>query len=338
MVTEGREPLISLIAPAYNEEAVLPEFVRRVHVVMTQAGLRYEIVFVNDGSTDATLSVMRQLKLAHPNITVVNLTRNFGKEAALTAGIAHGAGDAQVILDTDLQHPPELIPEMVDRWREGFDVVYGQRARREGESWLKKATARAFYRVAENLGPVPLPRDVGDFRLISRRVAQSILQLGERHRFMKGLFAWVGYPQCAVIYQQEARFAGTTKWNYWKLWKFAIEGLTSFTIAPLTAATYLGLFVALLAMTYGAYIIYRTIMFGEAVRGYPTLMVTILFLGGTQLFVVGVIGEYLGRVFNETKGRPLYLVESTAWSTSVDIDAARPLNGETRVGGQFATA
>jgi glycosyltransferase involved in cell wall biosynthesis len=314
--SQKKSNLISIVAPAYNEEEGLEEFVRRIDTVITGSGFTYEIVFVNDGSTDRTLHVMQMLQAANAEITVVNLSRNFGKEIAMTAGIAHAVGDAIVIIDTDLQDPPEVIPELVEGWRSGYDVVYGQRSERAGESWLKKATARWFYALVKHLGPVPIPVNTGDFRLISHRAAQALLQIPERHRFMKGLYAWVGFPQKAVIYKRDARFAGRTKWNYWKLWNLAIEGITSFTIIPLKLATYLGFAIALFAFCYGLIIVGRTIFFGEAVRGFPTIMAVMLLLGGVQLIVLGLIGEYLGRIFNETKQRPLYVLESVSWSNA----------------------
>jgi glycosyltransferase involved in cell wall biosynthesis len=314
--------LISIVAPAYNEEDGLAEFVRRIDAVMTGSALLYEIVFVNDGSTDQTLSVMHSLRAANANITVVNLSRNFGKEIAMTAGIAHAVGGALVIIDTDLQDPPEVIPELVTTWRSGYDVAYGQRLKRAGETWLKKATARWFYWLVRHIGPVPIPENTGDFRLISRRAAQALLQIPERHRFMKGLYAWVGFPQRAVPYNRHPRFAGNTKWNYWKLWNLAIEGITSFTIVPLKLATYLGFIMAAFAFGYGLFIVGKAIFFGEEVRGFPTMMALMLLLGGVQLIVLGLIGEYLGRIFNETKQRPLYLLESVSWS-----DAAERMSG-----------
>ena len=229
----GATGLISIVAPAYNEEGGLTQFVRRVDETMSGSGLAYEIVFVNDGSTDKTLSVMQSLRAINLNITIVNLSRNFGKETAMTAGIAHALGDAIVIIDTDLQDPPEVIPEMIETWRAGYDVVYAQRTERAGETWMKKATAKWFYWSVKRMGPVPIPENAGDFRLISRRAAQALLRIPERHRFMKGLYAWIGFPQKAITYERQARFAGQSKWNYWQLWNLAIEGITSFTIVPL---------------------------------------------------------------------------------------------------------
>jgi len=304
-------PALSVVVPAYNEEVVLPEFQRRLTAVMDGLGLSWEVVYVNDGSRDATFAVMLSLRERDPRISVVNLSRNFGKEIALTAGLDHARGtEAVVIIDADLQDPPEVIPDLIRTWRDGFDVVYAQRRAREGETWLKRATAAAFYRVMERLGgQVTMPRDTGDFRLLSRRATDALLQLREHHRFMKGLFAWIGFPAKAVLYDRAPRAAGTTKWNYWKLWNLSLEGITSFTVAPLKVATYLGLICAVGALGYGTFIVLRTLLFGNPVPGYPSLIAVVLFLGGVQLVTLGIIGEYLGRVFNETKGRPLYLVE-----------------------------
>lgn len=302
-------PSISVVVPAYNEQEVLTSFYNRTSAVLRDIGSNYEIVFVNDGSTDGTLKAMYQLAEADKNIQVIDLSRNFGKEIALTAGLDHAKGEVIVIIDADLQDPPELITQFIKGWQDGFDVVYAVRTVREGESWVKKATASYFYRIIQNISNIKIPRDTGDFRLISRRSLDALKQLREHHRFMKGLFAWVGFDAKPIFYKRDARLAGTTKWNYWKLWNFAIEGITSFSIAPLKIATYLGLLVAVFSFVYAGAIIYKTLMFGESVQGYPSLMVVILFLGGIQLVCIGVIGEYLGRIFNEVKKRPLYLVK-----------------------------
>ena len=301
--------LISIVVPAYNEQEVLRAFQERLSPVLARLGEPVEVIYVNDGSSDGTLEVLRSLKESDARVAILDLSRNFGKEVALTAGIDHASGDAVIVIDADLQDPPELIPEFLQRWREGYDVVYAQRTEREGESALKKATAYVFYRLIQRASRVKIPEDAGDFRLLSRRAVDSLKQLREQHRFMKGLFAWIGYPQKAVSFQRESRAAGQTKWNYWRLWNFALEGITSFTTAPLKFATYIGLLTAFAAFAYGVWIIYKTLAFGEPVRGYPSLMVVILFLGGVQLFTIGIIGEYLGRMFNETKRRPLYIVK-----------------------------
>lgn len=307
----GPRPAISVVVPAYNEEQVLPAFHARLVPVMDGIGLPWEVVYVNDGSRDGTLGLMMGLRASDPRVAVVNLSRNFGKEIALTAGLDHAAGsEAVVVIDVDLQDPPEVIPELVAAWRRGFDIAYAQRRAREGETWLKKATAAAFYRVMQYVGGrVQLPPDTGDFRLMSRRALDALLQLREQHRFMKGLFAWVGFPATAVLYDRAPRAAGETKWNYWRLWNLSLEGITAFTVGPLKVATYVGLATALLAVAYGVQLIIRTLIWGNPVAGYPSLMAVVLFLGGVQLMTLGIIGEYLGRVFNETKGRPLYIVE-----------------------------
>jgi glycosyltransferase involved in cell wall biosynthesis len=304
-------PAISVVIPCYNEQEVLPEFHARITAAMEGIGLPFELVYVNDGSRDGTLALMLQAQAADPRVAVVNLSRNFGKEIALTAGLDHAAcSDAVVVIDADLQDPPEVIPALVAAWRQGFDVAYAQRSVRHGESWLKRVTAAGFYRVMQRLGGrVQLPQDTGDFRLMSRRSLDALLQLREQHRFMKGLFAWVGFPSVAVPYDRAPRAAGTTKWNWWKLWNLSLEGITSFTVGPLKIASYLGLCIAFISAVYIVQLLLRTLLFGNPVAGYPSLMAAVLFLGGVQMMMLGIIGEYLGRVFNETKGRPLYIVE-----------------------------
>jgi len=300
---------LSVVVPAYNEMEVLPEFHRRLTAVMQALKMPYEIVYVNDGSTDATLSLMQEFAARDSQVTLIDLSRNFGKEIALTAGLDHARGDAIVVIDADLQDPPELIPEFVKGWQEGFDVVYASRSAREGETWLKIITARMFYRVVAAVTRIRIPANTGDFRLLSRRAVDSLTRLREQHRFMKGLFAWIGYPQKAITYRRDARFAGETKWNYWRLWNLALEGITSFTIAPLKLATYVGLITSLFAFGYGIVMIIKTLIYGNPVPGYPSLMTVILFLGGVQLLAIGILGEYLGRMFDEVKGRPLYLLK-----------------------------
>lgn len=304
-------PALSVIVPAYQEQEVLPQFHARLAAALEGISLAWEVVYVNDGSKDGTLAVMLGLQAGDPRVSVLNLSRNFGKEIALTAGLDHARGtEAVVVIDADLQDPPEVIPDLIAAWRQGFDIAYAQRNTRAGETWLKKATAAAFYRVMQRIsGKVHLPPDTGDFRLMSRRALDALLKLREQHRFMKGLFAWIGFPSIAVRYDRAPRAAGTTKWNYWKLWNFSLEGITSFTVAPLKIATYIGLITAIGALIYLAQLIFRTIFFGNPVAGYPSLLAVTLFLGGVQMMMLGIIGEYLGRIFNETKGRPLYLVE-----------------------------
>jgi len=306
---QGRPFLLSVVAPVYNEQEVLPEFHRRLSDVLKGMQVNAEILYVNDGSTDNTMNILLQLHESDPSVAVLDFSRNFGKEIAMTAGLDHAAGDAVVVIDSDLQDPPELIPEMLREWQKGCDVVYMKRASRHGESWLKKLTARLFYRVIGEISRVGIPENVGDFRLLSRRAVDALKRFPERSRFMKGLFAWIGYSQKELLYHRDARYAGQTKWNYWALWNFALEGITSFSITPLKVASYVGLLTALWAFTYGAFVITKTVLMGEVVRGYPTLIVVILFLGGIQLMAIGIIGEYLGRLFMEVKQRPLYLLQ-----------------------------
>lgn len=304
-------PLISIVVPAYNEADGIAEFNRRLSDVRAKLWERSEVIYVNDGSRDDTFAILRLLRERDPTISIVNLSRNFGKEIALTAGLDHSHGDAVIVIDADLQDPPELIPVLIKRWREDeADVVFARRSSRAGESWFKKVTAYGFYRVINAISRQRVPVDTGDFRLLSRRAVDAVTMLRERHRFMKGLFAWIGYRQVAVPYERDSRLAGSTKWNYWRLWNFSLEGITSFSIAPLKVATYIGLFTAIIAVVYGTFIIGRTILFGNPVPGYPSLLVIMLFLGGVQLVSLGIIGEYVGRIFNETKQRPLYLVDA----------------------------
>jgi polyisoprenyl-phosphate glycosyltransferase len=310
-------PSLSVVVPAYNEEAVLPEFHRRLAAVLDAlaADLDAEIVYVNDGSSDATMRLLVGIHDGDARVAVVDLSRNFGKEIAMSAGLDHARGDAVVVIDADLQDPPELIPDMVKAWQSGSDVVLMRRATRANESWLKKATARAFYRSIGRIGEIEIPADVGDFRLLSRRAVAALLRFPERTRFMKGLYAWIGFPSAEIVYHRDGRFAGETKWNYWRLWNFALEGITSFSVVPLKVASYIGFATALVAFGYGVFVIGKTLLYGDPVRGYPTLVVLVLFGGGLQLMALGIIGEYLARMFIEVKGRPLYLVQRSLPST-----------------------
>ncbi len=298
-----------VIVPAYNEGGGLRDFHTRLSKVLDEMDLRSGVLYVDDGSNDDTWAVISTLHELDPRVSGLRLSRNFGKELALTAGIDNVDAQAVVVIDADLQDPPELIPKLVQWWREGYDVVYATRANRAGETRLKKWTSAAFYRVMRHLSSTPVPRDTGDFRLLNRRVVEAMKGLRERQRFMKGLFAWVGYRQKAVIYDRDRRHAGKSKFNYWRLWNFALEGITSFSTAPLKIATYVGTLTSLLAFCFGLYVLIKALVYGDPVRGYPTLMLVILFLGGVQLMALGMIGEYLGRMYMEVKQRPLYLVE-----------------------------
>lgn len=302
--------LISVVVPAYNEQEVLPEFHQRIGAVLSSLPFDSEVLYVNDGSTDATLQVLESLREGDDRVAIVDLSRNFGKEIALTAGLNKAEGDAVIVIDADLQDPPEIIPSLLAEWQRGYDVVYAQRMLRSGESFVKKSTARLFYRLMQRVGRVKIPEDTGDFRLLSRRAVEALNTLNEQHRFMKGLFTWIGYRQKAVLYKRDARGAGQTKWNYWGLVNLAVEGITSFTTAPLRLATFVGIMTAISAFSYGTYMIVRTLFFGSPVPGYPSLIVIVLFLGGIQLMAIGVVGEYVGRIFNETKRRPLYFMNA----------------------------
>lgn len=300
---------LAVVVPAYNEADGLAEFHQRLGAVLDGLALDCRVIYVDDGSRDSTWAAIAALGAADSRVTGLKLSRNFGKELALTAGLDAADADAVVVIDADLQDPPELIPELVERWQQGFDVVYATRLAREGETWLKRLTAAGFYRVMGRLSHTSIPRDTGDFRLLSRRALDAVLRLRERHRFMKGLFAWVGYRQCSVPYQRDPRHAGSSKFNYWRLWNFALEGITSFSTAPLRVATYAGALVASVAFIAGVWIVVKTLLWGNPVAGYPSLMVTVLFIGGVQLTALGIIGEYLGRLYDESKHRPLYLIE-----------------------------
>ena len=317
--------LLSIVVPIFNEEDTLDIFIETVKKHLTYNSIRYEIIFVNDGSQDGTLRTALALQAKQPLIRVVNLSRNFGKEAAMSAGLEYAKGDAVIVMDVDLQEPPELIPEMIEKWREGYDVVYGKRISRQSDSPFKRLTAGLFYKGFNKIADFKIPADVGDFRLMDRAVVNALNALPERVRFMKGLFAWVGFKTYALEFERQERQAGTTKFNYWKLWNFAIDGFTSFSTIPLRIWTYFGLLIAGLAFLYGSFIILKTLLFGVDVPGYASLTTFVLFLGGVQLIGLGVLGEYLGRVYVEVKQRPLYLtakVYEGAQSACSDEDKA----------------
>ena len=316
---------LTLVIAAYNEAQALPALQPRIALAMDMAereGLQARVLYIDDGSRDDTWRVLRELAARDPRIALLRLSRNFGKEAALTAGLDRIERGAALILDADGQDPPELLPQFIEKWREGFDDVHGTRMEREGEGWLKRATAHGFYRVIGALSKTPIPRDTGDFRLLSPRALAALRQLRERHRFMKGLFGWVGFNQVAIPYHREARVAGHSKFGFWKLWNFALEGITSFSTAPLRAATYLGVATAFVAFLYGTWIIAKALLWGDPVAGWPTMMSVILFLGGTQLVALGMIGEYLGRLYEESKQRPLYLIDHWQPAAGVSLQAS----------------
>ena len=311
-VTTVSKDKLSIVCPMRNEEQSIDPFLARlVPVLEAIPGLEYELVCVNDGSTDRTLPRLLEAQALNPAIRVVDLSRNFGKEAALTAGIDAARGDAVVPIDVDLQDPPEVIPKLVERWREGFEVVLARRADRSSDSWLKRFSAGMFYRLHNRIADESIPEDVGDFRLLARPVVEALRLLPERRRFMKGLFAWVGFRTTAVEYVREPRHAGDSKFNGWRLWNLALEGVTSFSTLPLRIWTYLGLVISAGSLSYAAYILVRTLVQGVDVPGYASLLVSILFLGGVQLIGMGVLGEYVGRLYQEAKQRPIYIVRAT---------------------------
>jgi len=313
--------LLTVVVAAFNEAQALPLLHPRVRAALDgMPDVDGRVLYVDDGSHDATWTVLQQIAANDPGVGLLRLSRNFGKEAALTAGLDHVGAGAALILDADGQDPPELIPQFVAKWREGYDDVHGTRMEREGESWLKRGTAHAFYRVIGRLSHTPIPADTGDFRLLSPRSLAALRQLRERHRFMKGLFGWVGFNSTAIPYHREARTAGTSKFNLWRLWNFALEGITSFSTAPLRLATYLGLLTAVVAFLYALWVVLKAMFWGDPVAGWPTMMAVILFLGGVQLIALGLIGEYLGRLYDEAKQRPLYLVD--AWRPAAGVFSA----------------
>jgi len=301
---------ISILIPAYNEQEVLEQLYHRLgKLANDNKSYEFEFLFVNDGSRDQTMQIIKDYAEADDRIAYVDLSRNFGKEIAMLAGLDHVTGDATVIIDADLQDPPELIPKMVKFWEEGYDDVYAKRNSREGETWLKKITSKTYYQLLQKATSIEIQKDTGDFRLLDRRCVEALKQIRESQRYTKGMFSWIGYKKKEITYDRDPRAAGQTKWNYPKLINFAIDGLTSFTTAPLRISSVLGFIVSLAAFIFIVVIVVKTAMFGDQVGGYPSTMAVILFLGGLQLLSLGIIGEYIGRIFNETKQRPLYFVE-----------------------------
>ena len=303
---------LTIVVAAFNEAEALPALHPRIAAVLDALvgeGIEGHVLYVDDGSRDRTWAVLDDIAAADPRVSLLRLSRNFGKEAALTAGLDQVLEGAAIILDAAGQDPPERIPQFVAKWREGYDDIHGTRTVRDGEGWFKRATAHGFYRVMQRLSKTPIPTDTGDFRLLSPRSLGALRELRERHRFMKGLFGWVGFRQVAIPYHREARVAGRSKFNAWRLWNFALEGVTSFSTAPLRVATYLGVLTAVLAFLYASWIVIKAMFWGDPVAGWPTMMTVILLLGGVQLMALGVIGEYLGRLYEESKQRPLYLVD-----------------------------
>lgn len=300
---------LSVVVPVCNEAPVLSEFHSQMCAVMSATDCTYEIIYIDDGSTDDSIDILNGIRDDDDKVAIIELSRNFGKEIALSAGLDHARGDAVIIIDSDLQDPPELVHTFLREWRSGYDVVYGKRIDRRGESRMKILTAKWFYRTLNYLSDVEIPEDVGDFRLLSRRAVDALVSLPERHRYMKGLYAWIGFPQKSIPYVRQPREAGRTKWSYWRLWNFALEGITSFSDVPLKMATYIGAATSGVAIIYGLFLLVRTLIWGNPVPGYPSLIIVMLFLGGVQLICLGIIGEYLARTYQESKSRTLYFVK-----------------------------
>jgi len=301
---------ISLLIPAYNEQEVLEHLYHRIgKLANDNKSYEFEFMFINDGSRDKTLEIIKSYAKSDYRVAYINLSRNFGKEIAMIAGLDYVTGDATVIIDADLQDPPELIPKMIKFWEEGYDDVYAKRNSREGETWFKKVSSQWFYKILQTTTNIPIQIDTGDFRLLDERCVKALRQLRESQRYTKGMFSWIGFNKKEITYDRDPRAAGETKWNYRKLINFAIDGITSFTTAPLRLSSILGFIVSVVAFVFIIILIIKTTLFGDPVAGYPSLMAAILFLGGLQLLSLGVIGEYIGRIFNETKQRPLYFVE-----------------------------
>ena len=315
--SRGNQPTLSIIIPVFNEREVLPFCLQRLNTVIKQLGISTELVFVDDGSEDGSVEYLAKQANIESSIRIIMLSRNFGKEAALTAGLDNALGEAVIILDADLQDPPELIPQMIEQWQKGTDVVLMQRLSRSGENWFKRTTAHLFYRVLKHLSHSNIPTDTGDFRLMSRRAVDALKQLPERNRFMKGLFAWVGMPTVVLKYDREPRAAGTTKWSYFSLLQLAFEGITSFSISPLRWVIKLGITAAFIGAFFGLSIVFKVLIFGEPVQGYPSLISVITFLGGIQLFALGVVGEYVGKTYIESKQRPNYLIRDITYVAKI---------------------
>ncbi len=300
---------LSIIVPMYNEEDVVEFFFARIREVMSSVPFyKYEIVCVDDGSSDNTLDILKKYAEDDKRVKVISFSRNFHKEQALYAGIENCTGHAAVLIDVDLQDPPELILQFIEKWQEGYQVVYGERQDRKSDGFIKRITALAFYKVYNLLSEYPIPYNTGDFRLIDRKVIEAVKRMKEKKLFMKGILNWVGFKSIAVPYTRPKRIAGTTKWNYWKLWNFALDGIVFSTTLPLRIWTYVGSFMAVSALMYGSFIVLRTLLYGNDVPGYASLLVFILFLGGIQFLVLGILGEYIARILTEVKDRPIYII------------------------------
>jgi len=309
--------LCSVVIPAYNEELVVQETYKRLKLVMDSVNVPYELVFVNDGSKDNTAAILRKLCEADARVKLVDFSRNFGHQMASTAGMDYSTGDTVVLIDADLQDPPELIPEMIRKWREGYEVVYGVRKKRMGETFFKKITAKFFYRFMKSMTEVDMPLDTGDFRLIDRKVCDALKSANEKNRFIRGLISWLGFKQTGIEYVRDKRFAGETKYPFKKMLKFAFDGITSFSYKPLKLATYFGTFLSAMSFLYLLVVIYQGLFTDSTVAGWASTLAVSLFFNGIVLIILGIIGEYIGRIYDEVKGRPLYIVRETL---NIDTD------------------
>lgn len=303
-------PFISIVCPCFNEEEVIEHFLQRMSALLQSAQKSYEIIFIDDGSSDTTLDVLLESKNNYKHIRIIKLSRNFGKEIALSAGLDASRGETVVPIDVDLQDPPELILEFIKKYEEGYDVVLGKRTDRTSDTYAKKFSAEAFYKFHNKISDINIPNNVGDYRLMSRRVIEEIKKLPESQRFMKGIFAWVGFQTTTVSYAREKRVAGKSSFNGWKLWNFALDGITGFSTVPLRIWLYLGVLIASISFIYGSVIVLKTLLFGIDTPGYASILTTVLFLGGIQLMGIGILGEYIGRIYIESKNRPVYIVEA----------------------------
>jgi len=306
----SKDPFISIVVPCYNEENVITIFLEAIFPILKQTEKSYELIFVNDGSRDATLNILKKNAQEYDGIRVINLSRNFGKESAMTAGIDMALGEVVVPMDVDLQDPPELIIDFIREYENGFDVVVGKRVDRTADTFTKRTSAELFYKMHNKISDIEILNNVGDYRLMSRRVVNELKRLPETQRFMKGIFSWLGFPTAIVEYKRDERIAGDTSFNGWKLWNFALDGITSFSTAPLRVWLYIGLFLAFVAFIYGSIIILKTLLLGVDSPGYASMMTVVLFLGGIQLMGIGILGEYIGRIYLESKHRPIYIIEN----------------------------
>ena len=324
-------PDISIVVPLYNESEVITLLHERLTAVMSGLAMTYELVFVDDGSRDGTVEKMHRLSAEDPAVTAVFLSRNFGKESALTAGLEHASGSAIIVIDADLQDPPELIPDMIQAWQNGADVVCMRRRSREGESWFKRYSASRFYRLLNAISDVEIPPDTGDFRLMSRRAVDALARLNERNRYMKGLFAWIGMPTVVIEYDRHPRAAGVTKWDYLSLFGLAFQGITSFSIAPLRIAMGTGLLTACFGVLYTLWVVVKALVLGDPVQGFPSIISMMTILGGVQLLSIGLLGEYVGKTYYEAKQRPVYLVRDVMRGGKRPVRVSQPRSAAQRI-------